>query len=58
VIGLREGVRVPGPHPPEFSPGAVVATSVWLATPVGFSNYSANFRRYNEAYGALAAVVL
>jgi membrane protein len=29
-----------------------------LAAPVGFSNYSANFRRYTETYGALPAVVV
>jgi membrane protein len=29
-----------------------------LAAPVGFSNYSANFRRYTKTYGALAAVVV
>jgi membrane protein len=48
---------VPGPHPPEFSPGAVVATLVWLAASVGFSIYKANFGRYNETYGAPGAVV-
>jgi membrane protein len=45
---------VPGPSSPEFSPGAVVATSVWLAASVAFSIYTANFGRYNETYGARA----
>jgi membrane protein len=40
------------------SPGAVIATLVWLAASVGFSIYSANFGRYNETYGALGAVVV
>ena len=49
---------MPDPHPPEFSPGAVVATSVWLAASVGFSIYTANFGRYNETYGAPGALVV
>ena len=40
------------------SPGAVIATLVWLAASVGFTIYSANFGRYNETYGALGAVVV
>jgi membrane protein len=39
---------VPGPHPLEFSPGAVVTTSVWLAASVGFSIYTANLPRYKR----------
>jgi hypothetical protein len=30
----------------------VAATSVWVATSVGSSMYTANFGRYNETYGA------
>jgi membrane protein len=40
------------------SPGAVVATVVWLLASVGFSIYTANFGSYNETYGALATVVV
>jgi membrane protein len=40
------------------SPGAVIATLVWLAASVGFTIYSANFGRYNETYGALGAIVV
>jgi uncharacterized BrkB/YihY/UPF0761 family membrane protein len=59
VIGLGKESECLGPHPPEFSPGAVVATSVWLAVSVGgFTIYAANFARYNETYGALGAVVV
>lgn len=41
-----------------ISPGAVLATAVWLAASVGFSIYTANFGQYNETYGALGAVVV
>lgn len=40
------------------SPGAVVATVVWLIASVGFSLYTSNFGSYNETYGALGAVVV
>ena len=40
------------------SPGAVLATVVWVAASVGFSIYTANFGDYNETYGALGAVVV
>ena len=40
------------------SPGAVIATVVWVLASVGFSVYTANFGRYNETYGALATVVI
>jgi hypothetical protein len=40
------------------SPGAVIATLLWLAVSVGFSIYSADFGWYNETYGALGAVVV
>ena len=40
------------------SPGAIVATLIWLAASVGFSLYTANFGRYNETYGALGAVIV
>lgn len=40
------------------TPGAVVATVVWLAASAGFSYYTANFGSYNETYGALGAIVV
>ena len=40
------------------SPGALVATVLWLAGSVGFSIYTANFGKYNETYGALGALVV
>ena len=41
-----------------ISPGALVATVLWLAGSVGFSIYTANFGKYNETYGALGAIVV
>jgi membrane protein len=40
------------------SPGAVLATVLWLAASVAFSIYTANFGKYNETYGALGAIVV
>jgi membrane protein len=41
-----------------LSPGAIVATSLWLAGSALFSIYTANFGRYNETYGSLGAIVV
>jgi membrane protein len=40
------------------SPGAVLATVVWVVASIGFSIYTANFGSYNETYGALGAIVV
>jgi membrane protein len=40
------------------SPGAVVATVLWLIASIGFSVYTANFGKYNETYGSLGAIVV
>jgi membrane protein len=40
------------------SPGAVMATVVWVIASVGFSIYTSNFGNYNETYGALGAIVV
>ncbi|MGI9030875.1 MAG: YihY/virulence factor BrkB family protein [Ilumatobacteraceae bacterium] len=40
------------------SPGAIIATIVWLIASVLFSLYTSNFGSYNETYGSLAAVVV
>lgn len=40
------------------SPGAVIATVVWLAASVLFSVYVSNFGSYNETYGSLGAVII
>lgn len=40
------------------SPGAIVATILWLLGSLGFSYYVSNFGSYNETYGSLGAVVI
>ncbi|MDH4363491.1 MAG: YihY/virulence factor BrkB family protein [Acidimicrobiia bacterium] len=40
------------------SPGAIMAVVIWMVASVGFQVYLANFGRYQETYGALAAVVV
>jgi membrane protein len=40
------------------SPGAVVALALWLLGSIGFSFYVDNFGKYNQTYGALAAVII
>ena len=40
------------------SPGAIVATVLWLAGSALFSVYAANFGTYNETYGSLGAVIV
>ncbi|RBI86431.1 hypothetical protein DRV85_06365 [Rhodosalinus halophilus] len=51
----------PARTPPRWSwasPGAVVATALWVAGSVLFSLYVRNFGAYNPTYGALAGVVI
>ncbi|MGI9666498.1 MAG: YihY/virulence factor BrkB family protein [Acidimicrobiia bacterium] len=48
-------------RPPSWGhviPGAVIATSLWVLTSVGFSVYVSSFGRYNETYGTLGAAVV
>jgi membrane protein len=40
------------------SPGAIVATLIWLAASALFAFYTANFAKYNETYGSLGVVVV
>jgi len=40
------------------SPGAILATVLWLVGSILFSIYTANFGKYNETYGSLGAVVI
>ena len=40
------------------TPGALVATVLWLVGSIAFSIYVSNFGTYNETYGALGAVVI
>jgi len=40
------------------SPGAAIATILWLLGSLGFSIYVANFNSYNATYGSLGGVVI
>jgi membrane protein len=40
------------------SPGAVVATVLWLLGSVGFSFYVSHFGKYNQTYGSVGAIVI
>jgi membrane protein len=40
------------------SPGALLATVLWVIASIGFSIYVSNFASYNETYGSLGAVVI
>lgn len=51
----------PDRKPPRWqwaSPGAVVATILWIVGSIAFSIYVSNFGSYNETYGAIAGVVI
>jgi membrane protein len=41
-----------------ITPGAVLATVLWIAISLGFKFYLANWGNYNETYGALAGVII
>jgi membrane protein len=41
-----------------ITPGAVLATLLWLVISLGFKLYLANWGNYNETYGALAGVII
>jgi len=40
------------------SPGAILATVLWVMASAVFAVYTANFGKYNETYGSLGAVVV
>ena len=40
------------------SPGAVVATVLWIVASLGFSFYASNFGSYSETYGSIGAVIV
>ncbi len=51
----------PDRHPPRWrwvSPGACVATVLWLLGSVGFSVYVSHFNSYDKTYGSLGGVVV
>jgi membrane protein len=41
-----------------ITPGAVLATVLWLLASLGFKFYVANFGSYNESYGSLGGVII
>ncbi len=41
-----------------LTPGAVLATVLWLAGSIGFSVYVSNFDTYNATYGALGGAIV
>ncbi|MGH9373624.1 MAG: YihY/virulence factor BrkB family protein [Vicinamibacterales bacterium] len=41
-----------------ITPGAVLATSLWVVSSLGFKFYVANFASYNETYGAIGGVMV
>ena len=40
------------------SPGAVVATGLWLVASLAFKFYVANFANYNKTYGSLGGIIV
>jgi membrane protein len=40
------------------SPGAIIATVVWLIASIAFSFYISHFSSYNKTYGSTAAIVI
>jgi membrane protein len=41
-----------------ITPGAVLATILWILTSLGFKYYVARFANYNETYGAIGGVMV
>jgi membrane protein len=41
-----------------ITPGAVVATLLWILVSLGFKFYVANFTDYNATYGAVGAIII
>jgi membrane protein len=41
-----------------ITPGAVLATVLWLAASLGFKLYVTSFTDYNETYGSLGAIIV
>ncbi len=63
LVGLSVLYRFAPAHPTRrplqlFSPGAVVATVLWILVSAGFSIYTAKLGSYNETYGSMAGVVI
>src|ERR1700760_3531575 len=62
MLGLAALYRyAPDRHPPRWrwvSPGAIVATLLWLLGSVAFSVYVSHFNSYDKTYGSLGGVVV
>jgi membrane protein len=66
IVVVMTGLAVlyryaPDRHPPRWrwvSPGAIVATLLWLLGSVGFSVYVTHFNSYDKTYGSLGGVVV
>jgi membrane protein len=62
LVGLAVLYRyAPSREEPQWqwvSPGAMIATVLWLIGSIAFSIYVRNFGSYNETYGSLGAVVI
>jgi membrane protein len=41
-----------------ITPGAIVATVLWILASIGFSVYVSNFGNYNETFGTLGGVIV
>ena len=40
------------------SPGAIIATALWVVGSIGFTVYVTNFSSYDKTYGSLGGVVI
>lgn len=66
IVVVMAGLAVlyryaPDRHPPRWrwvSPGAIVATLLWLAGSVAFTVYVSHFNSYDKTYGSLGGVVV
>lgn len=54
----RHGASRKAPKTRWVSPGAILATLLWMLSSILFSFYVANFASYNQTYGSLGAVVI
>ena len=56
-IVYRFGPNRRGRRPQWITPGAIVATILWMLVSVAFGVYLRNFAHYNEVYGSLGAAI-
>ncbi|MCL1586853.1 MAG: YihY/virulence factor BrkB family protein [Actinomycetia bacterium] len=60
VVGLlyRYAPPIRPEHWRRVLPGVILATTLWLASSIGFSVYVSSFGKYNETYGTLGGAVV